>query len=100
MFCSVHVVDTAASLAIHEHVEEAYVRGYHAHIQALSIKREPANAHDVHAVAVYYEIQVVGHVPYNLAPTVYAFLRRDVNKGFAEVTGDIIIRSTGAPGTA
>ena len=94
MFCSVHVVDTAASLAIHEHVEEAYVRGYHAHIQALSIKREPANAHDVHAVAVYYEIQVVGHVP------VYAFLRRDVNKGFAEVTGDIFIRSTGAPGTA
>ena len=97
MFCSVRVVDTAASLAIHEHVEEAYVRGYHAHIQALSIKREPANAHDVHAVAVYYEIQVVGHVPYNLAPTVHAFLRRE---GFAEVTGDIIIRSTGAPGTA
>ena len=40
------------------------------------------------AAAVYYENQVVGHVPYNLAPTVSAFLRRDVNKGFAEVTGD------------
>jgi hypothetical protein len=63
--------------------------------QALSIKREPANAHDVHAVAVYYENQVVGHVPYNLAPTVSAFLRRDVNKGFAEVTGGNVNRGAG-----
>ena len=39
--------------------------------------------------------QVVGHVPYNLAPTVSAFLRRDVNKGFAEVTGDKVNRGTG-----
>ena len=57
--------------------------------QALTLKREPANAH---AVAVYYENQVVGHVPYNLAPTVSAFLRRD---GFAEVTGDKVNRGAG-----
>ena len=44
--------------------------------QALRLKREPANAHDVHGVAVFYENQVVGHVPYNLAPTVSVFLRR------------------------
>ena len=30
---------------------------------------------------------VVGHLPFNLAPVVSAFLRRDVNKGLAEVTG-------------
>ena len=57
--------------------------------------REPANSHDVHAVAVYYENQVVVHVPYNLAPTVCTFLRRDVNKRFAEVTGDKVNRSAG-----
>ena len=82
---------------------QSYVRGYHAYMQswspvvgqALRLKREPSNAHDVHAVAVYYENQVVGHVPYNLAPTVSAFLRRDVNKGFAEVTGDKVNRGAG-----
>ena len=41
-------------------------------------------------VAVYYENQVVGHVPYNL---VSAFLRRD--DGFAEVTGDKVNRGAG-----
>ena len=37
--------------------------------------------------AVYYDNDVVGHIPYNLAPKVSAFLKRDVNKGFAEITG-------------
>ena len=38
--------------------------------------------------AVYYDDDVVGHIfPYNLAPKVSAFLKRDVNKGFAEITG-------------
>ena len=46
----------------------------------------------MHTVAVYYENQVVGHVPYNLVPTVSAFLRRD---GFAEVTGDKVNRGAG-----
>ena len=46
--------------------------------QVLSIKMEPDNAHDTHAVVVYYENRVVGHVPYNLAPTLSAFLRTKV----------------------
>ncbi len=29
----------------------------------------------------------VGHVPYNLTSRLFQFLRRDVNKAFAEVTG-------------
>ena len=37
--------------------------------------------------AVYYDNDVVGHIPYNLAPKVSTFLKRDVNKGFAEITG-------------
>ena len=37
--------------------------------------------------AVYYDNDVVGHIPYNLVPKVSAFLKRDVNKGFAEITG-------------
>ena len=30
---------------------------------------------------------IVGHVPYNIVPRLSQFLRREVNKGFAEVTG-------------
>ena len=81
---------------------QSYVRGYHAYMQrwspvvgqALSIKREPANVHDVHAVAVYYETKLSGmYIPYNpVAPTLSAFLVRDVNKGFAEVTGEKVNR--------
>ena len=43
-------------------------------------------------MAVYYDNHVVGHIPYNLAPKVSAFLKRDVNKGFAEVMGDKVNR--------
>ena len=35
------------------------------------------------------------YIPYNVAPKVSAFLRRDVNKGFAEVTGDKVNRGAG-----
>jgi hypothetical protein len=31
---------------------------------------------------------MLGYIPCTLAPKVSAFLRRDLNKGFAEVTGD------------
>ena len=82
---------------------QSYVRGYHTYMdswtpvngQALLLKREPINSHDVHAVAVYFEDQVVGHVPYNIAPKMSAFLRRDVNKGFAEVAGDRVNHGAG-----
>lgn len=82
---------------------KSYMRGYHAYMdcwtpvagQSLLLKREPTNSHNKHAVAVYLEDEVVGHVSYNLAPKMSAFLRRDVNKGFAEVTGDRVNRGAG-----
>ena len=82
---------------------QSYVRGYHAYMeswtpvagQALVLKREPTNSHDVNAVAVYFDNHIVGHVPYNLAPKVSAFLKREVNKGFAEVSGGKVNRGAG-----
>ena len=53
------------------------------------------NSRDVHAVAVLREGQVVDHIPYNLAPTVELFLRREVNKGFVEVNGARVNRGAG-----
>ena len=44
---------------------------------------------------VQTEGEIVGHVPYNLAPAVSHFLRRDMNKGFAEVTGGKVNRGAG-----
>ena len=38
-------------------------------------------------VAILRRGSVVGHLPFNLAPVVSAFLRRDVNKGLVEVKG-------------
>ena len=38
---------------------------------------------------------VVGHIPYNLAPIVERFLRREVNKDFAEITGNKVNRGAG-----
>ena len=82
----------------------SYVRGYHAYMelwedpqqgQCLLLKREPGNTLDKHAVAVLKDGQIVGHMPYNLAPTVSQFLRRDINKGFAEVTGGKVNRGAG-----
>ena len=59
------------------------------------MKREPNNIKDLHAVAIYKEDTIVGHVPYNIAPSQSLFLRRDVNKGFAEVTGEKFNRGVG-----
>ena len=38
---------------------------------------------------------IVGHVPYNLAPTISQFLRREFNKAVVEVTGDRVNRGAG-----
>ena len=51
------------------------------------MKRETNNSHCVNAVAVYREDVIVGHIPFNLASRLSAFLMRDVNKVFAEVEG-------------
>lgn len=81
----------------------SYIRGYHAYMEVwtpvinetLILKREPTNVADRSAVAVYREDQVVGHVPYNLAPYLSNFLKRDVNKAFAKVVGDKVNRGAG-----
>ena len=44
------------------------------------MKIETNNSHGVNAVAVYREDAIVGRIPFNLAPRLSAFLRRDVNK--------------------
>ncbi len=63
--------------------------------EGLLLKREPDNIRHQSAVAVIRDGEVVGHVPYNLAPTVSQFLRRDCNKAFVEVTGDRVNRGAG-----
>ena len=66
----------------------SYVRGSHGcmdkwedpeQCQYLLLKRQLVNNKDRHAAAVLKEEEIVGHIPYSLAPAVYQFLRRDVN---------------------
>ena len=81
----------------------SYIRGYHAYMQVwtpvqdemLLLKREPTNVVDRNAVAVFKEEQVVGHVPFNLAPSMSNFLKRDINKAFAQVVGEKVNRGAG-----
>lgn len=74
---------------------ESFIRGYHAYMdiwtpvqdEMLRLIPEPTNSRDRNAVAVTKEDQIVGHVPFSLSPTVALFLKRDVNKAVARVTG-------------
>ena len=96
-----------ASQIVGENLEllqiSSYVRGYHAYMEIwtpvqdemLILKREPTNVADKNAVAVYKEDQVVGHVPFNLAPSISLFLKRDINKAFAKVVGEKVNRGAG-----
>ena len=59
------------------------------------MKRETNNDKDKHAVAVLNDDMIVGHVPYILAPLFSEYLRREVNKAFAEVTGEKVNRGAG-----
>ena len=61
----------------------------------LLVKSEPTNCQDSKAVAILKENVTVGHVPQNIAPRLFHFLRRDVNKAFAEVTGHKVNRGAG-----
>ena len=58
------------------------------------VKIEPTNRHNIHSVAIYRDAEIVGHVPYNLAPRMSAFLMRE-NKAFAEITGAKVNRRVG-----
>ena len=58
----------------------------------LQLKQEPDNCADKCAAAIIKDGTVVGHVPYNLAPTFSQFLKRKLNKAMVEVTGDWVNR--------
>ena len=89
--------------ALRELEIESYIRGNHAYMdiwtpvmnEELILKREPTNERDRNAVAVLKEETLVGHVPFNLAPFISAFLRRDTNSGFAKVVGEKVNRGAG-----
>ena len=73
------------------------IRGYHVYRQIwdpaveefLILEREPNNVIDLSAVAVKKEHEIVGHVPYNIAPVISHFLKR------VEVTGSEVNRGAG-----
>ena len=98
-----HKTLTSGDVTLHVLEINSYVRGFHAYmerwtptlVQVLILKREPNNDKDRHAVAVLNNDVVVGHVPYNLAPRFSQYLRREVNKAFAEVTGEKVNRGAG-----
>ena len=77
------------------------LRGNHAYMEIwtpvvgemLVLKIEPTNRHDIHAVAIYREAEIVDHVPCNLAPNMSAFLMRE-NKAF-EITGAKVNKGAG-----
>ncbi len=82
---------------------ESFVRGYHAYKdqwdpsigEVLPLERDPSNPKGRHAVAVKRNSTTVGHIPFNYAPVVSAFLLRSSNKGMAEVTGNKVNRGAG-----
>lgn len=63
--------------------------------ETLLMKREPEIIKDKYTVAVLKEDAIMGHVPYNMAPAISHFLKRDVNKGFAEIRGEAVNRGAG-----
>ena len=78
-------------------------RGYHAYMDVwtpvqgeilLRLIPESTNSVNSNTVAVM-KGRIVGHVPFNLALVISLFLRRDVNKAFARVTGGKVNRGAG-----
>lgn len=95
---------TAASQNLTVLELQSFVRGYHAYQaiwdpkvgDTLRLEREPTNTRDKFAVAIVdARKRIVGHVPYTIAPTVSHFLKRNVNKGTVQVTGERINRGAG-----
>ena len=80
-----------------------YVRGHHIYKnvweptegEVLQLRREPSNPKDWFAVAVYCEDNVVGHVPFSLAPTLSRFLQRECNSAAARIAGSRLNRGGG-----
>ena len=61
----------------------------------LILKRKPMNFADKNAVAVFKENKIVGLVPYNVAPSLSHFLKRDVNMVFGKVAGEKLTEKRG-----
>ena len=57
------------------------------------LRNEPSNPKDRFAVAVCCE--VVGHVPFSLAPTLSRFLQRECNSAAARIAGPRVNRGGG-----
>ena len=55
--------------------------------EMLPLERDSTNPEDSNAVAIKNAGGTVGHVPFNLAPVVSAFLRRSANKGMLRLPG-------------
>ena len=78
----------------------SYIRGYHAYMdtwdpalgQELILKPEPITTKTNTQLQFW---KIVGYVPYNLAPRLSQFLRRELNNAFAEVTGEKVNRGAG-----
>ena len=76
----------------------SYVRGYRVYSiiweprigEILVLQRETNNPVDKLAVAMVKSGQTVGHVPINLALVFSYSLKRTLNKGTAEITGNIL----------
>ncbi len=64
-------------------------------LQIFLAKPEPSNVRDKSVVAVFKDGSIVGHVPINMAPILYQFLRREVNKAFVEIKGEKVNRGGG-----
>ena len=79
---------------------DSYIRGYHVYQvvwtpvvgEMLLLKQDPTNTMDVSAVAVCKEMKSWAMF---LSILISQFLRRDCNKGFAEVTGPRVNRGAG-----
>ena len=92
-----------ASAGINCYSSNSFIRGYHAYMEqwdpwigeVLPLEREPTNLEDKYAVAIKKSSGTVGHVPFNLAPVLSAFLKRSLNKGLVEVTGSRVNRGAG-----
>ena len=53
--------------------------------EILRLIHECTDSVDINTAAVKKEGRIVGHVPFNLAPVISLFLRRDVNKALLEL---------------
>ncbi len=66
-------------------------------LQIFLAKPEPSNVRDKSVVAVFKKMDqlFVGHVPINMAPILYQFLRKEVSKAFVEIKGENMNRGGG-----